>query len=243
MRSVQVARLGRVGKCALSARWTGSCHWTKRTGAVKASVLAVYFPHSAATKELYSLYVAFSQGHIKRGGEKMKKTRMLVTVALLIALEIILTRFLSIKTPIVRISFGFIPIAFSAILFGPVAGGITGALADLLGFFIFPQGTFFPGFTLSAFISGTCYGFFLHKKPDSFVRVLLSVLVIALVVDLGLNTLWLSFITNTAWGPLLITRIIKVVLMYPVQVLLIHFLWRSVGGVMPAGFFRKSVNV
>jgi ECF transporter S component (folate family) len=97
----------------------------------------------------------------------VSRTKTLVFVSLLIAMEVIFTRFLSVQTPILRIGFGFIPVAFAGIMFGPIIAGLTGAVADIIGVLLFPAGSFFPGFTLSAFLGGAAYGVFLHKKPDS----------------------------------------------------------------------------
>ncbi|MEI3502102.1 MAG: folate family ECF transporter S component [Anaerovoracaceae bacterium] len=52
--------------------------------------------------------------------EKKSATSRLVIMAFLIAMEIILTRFCSINTPILRIGFGFLPVAMMGIMFGPV---------------------------------------------------------------------------------------------------------------------------
>lgn len=74
----------------------------------------------------------------------MGKTKVLVMMALFVAMEVILTRFLSIQTPTIRIGFGFVPIALSAILLGPWRGGLTAVLADLLGMLLFSKGMYFP---------------------------------------------------------------------------------------------------
>lgn len=166
----------------------------------------------------------------------MKKTHILVYVSLLISLEIILTRFLSFQTPIVRISFGFIPIMISAYMFGPVIGGITGALSDILGVFLFSASTFFPGFTLSAFLTGFIYGFLLHNQKISLKRIILSVLLISLIVDLGLNTLWLSIITGKAVSALFIVRSIKTAIMIPVQIVSINIVLKLL-----TKYFEKSI--
>ena len=50
-------------------------------------------------------------------------------IALLTALEIVLSRFLSISMWNTKIGFSFLPIAVAAILFGPLAAGTVGALA------------------------------------------------------------------------------------------------------------------
>ena len=65
--------------------------------------------------------------------EQKSNTKRLVVLAFLIALEIILTRFCSIQTPIVRIGFGFLPVAMMGILYGPIWAGIGYAIGDLLG--------------------------------------------------------------------------------------------------------------
>lgn len=86
-------------------------------------------------------------------------TRKLVYMAFLIAISIVLTRLLSLRIAFggvegIRIGFGGLPIIFAGILFGPLAGGIVGALSDLLGYFLNPMGAYMPHFTLTSFLTG-----------------------------------------------------------------------------------------
>ena len=115
----------------------------------------------------------------------MSKAKTIAFVGLLVSMEIIFTRFLSFQTPIIRIGFGFIPIAFSAILFGPLIGGMAAAAADIIGMMIFPKGPYFPGFTLSAFLTGAIYGLFLYRNPVTIVNIAKSVLLITILLILG----------------------------------------------------------
>lgn len=170
----------------------------------------------------------------------MKKTQVLIFIGLLISIKIVLTQFLSIQTPIIRIGFGFIPIALSAIMFGPIWGGITAMLADIIGMLIFPQGAYFPGFTLSAFLGGLIYGLLLYKKPKTILRISIAVFIISLFVDLGLNTLWLSMITGKAAMALLMPRIIKTAIMLPIQIFSIHIFWQYVGSLIQLQFNGAS---
>ena len=172
----------------------------------------------------------------------MKKTRNLVFIALLICMEVILTRFLSIQTPIVRISFGFLPIAFAAAMFGPVIGGLTAALCDILGMMIFPKGIYFPGFTLSASITGVIYGIFLYKKPKSLLRIAMSVMLVTVISDLTLNTIWLSMMTGKAAIALLAPRAVKSLLMYPVQVFVIYTAWQYAGAYIERRYLLTDTN-
>ncbi|MGE5631544.1 MAG: folate family ECF transporter S component [Caulobacteraceae bacterium] len=170
----------------------------------------------------------------------MSRTKTLVFVSLLIAMEVIFTRFLSFQTPIIRIGFGFIPIAFSGIMFGPLIGGLTGALSDIIGVTLFSSGAFFPGFTLSAFLGGVIYGLFLHRKPVTILNVAVSVLLITLFIDLGLNTLWLSMMTGKAVTVLLIPRAYKSAIMLPIQVITIQVLWRYLGSYLNSTNYAKQ---
>ena len=85
--------------------------------------------------------------------DKKFDVKKLIQISLLIAIEVILTRFCSINTPIVRIGFGFLPIAIIAMMYGPLSAGISYAIGDILGMMLFPTGSFFPGFTLTAFLT------------------------------------------------------------------------------------------
>lgn len=157
------------------------------------------------------------------------KTQSMVFVAILVAIHVVLTRFLAIQTPIVRIGFGFIPIALSAMLFGPFVGGLTAALADIVGMIIFPKGAYFPGFTLSAFLGGMIYGVFLYNRPKSKLNVFFAVFCISLGVNLGLNTLWISILTGEAYKVIMLPRIMTQVILLPIQTLLIYATWQYLG--------------
>jgi ECF transporter S component (folate family) len=158
-------------------------------------------------------------------------SKKIVYMSMFITLEVILTRFLSIQTPIVRIGFTFIPIAISAIMFGPIPSGISAALADIVGMMLFSTGgSFFPGFTLTAFLTGVIYGIFLYKKTISPIQIILAVITSTVVVTLGLDTLWLWMLTGKGVHVILPARIIKCVIMAPIQVIMIQMMWRLVIG-------------
>ena len=96
---------------------------------------------------------------------KKQNTQRLIVIAFFIALEIILTRFCSINTDILRIGFGFLPVAMVAMLYGPLWAGAAYAIGDILGMIIFPTAGYFPGFTLTAFLTGCTYVIFLYGGP------------------------------------------------------------------------------
>ncbi len=158
--------------------------------------------------------------------------RTLSILAMLTALNIVLARFCSFNAWNTRIGFGFVPIAAAAMLYGPLAAALTAGLGDLLGALLFPTGTFFPGFTLTAALTGAVFGLFLssgkgfpkadrpgsdRNLPDK-LRYILPVLVNQLFFSLLLNTFWISILYGSPFRALLATRIFQVLLSAPVQI-------------------------
>ncbi len=112
-------------------------------------------------------------------------TKNIAYFGLLIALNVILTRVGSIRiggggTEIVRIGFGGYPVIFAGIVFGPLGGGVVGAIGDLIGMIISPMGPYMPHFTLSAALTGVIPGLIMlmfkdTKSRTSFWKLLLAI--------------------------------------------------------------------
>lgn len=96
--------------------------------------------------------------------KKRFTTRVLVACGLLASISIVLTRVFSYTIPLaglpaLRIGFGDIPVIISGILFGPIAGGLTGGVSDTLGFMLNPMGgPYIPGLTITAILRGVIPG-------------------------------------------------------------------------------------
>jgi len=149
--------------------------------------------------------------------------KKLVMISLFIALQIILTRMLAINLPTIRIGFQFLPLALTGVLFGPIYGAIAATAANLIGVFLFPppQG-FFPGFTLTAAISGAVYGLFLYEKSKKIFNISLSVISVSLI-QLILNTVWLYMMLDVGIMVMLPGRVTTTLMMIPVQISTLSF--------------------
>ena len=157
--------------------------------------------------------------------DRKRKIQNNVNCALLIALEIIFTRFLSIQTPVLRISFAFVPLALTGILYGPLYGFMVGLTADILGMILFSTGGFHPGITLVTALTGMVYGLLLHRKQGEekwtktkvFLRSVMAAFIVNAFLEMGLNTLWLSQILHKGYLALLPARAVKQVIMMGIQ--------------------------
>lgn len=154
------------------------------------------------------------------------KTQKIAYIALLIALQVVLGRFAGIMTPIVSISFSFVPLVINAILFGPVYAATSSAIADIIGALLFPQGLgiYFPGYTVSAALNGLIYGLILYHKPKRFWRISLACIIQSIFISLGLSTYWVYMMTGKGYLAVLPTRILQNAIMLPVKVLVIWIL-------------------
>ncbi|MGO3731804.1 MAG: folate family ECF transporter S component [Vagococcus sp.] len=147
-------------------------------------------------------------------------TKSIALMGLLMGLQIILTRFLSIQTPLVRIGFTFIAVALMGLMFSPLIAGLGNALADFIGITLFPvTGGFFPGFSVSAFMTAAIYSVFFYKKEMTLKRIIIANVIVTLVVDLVMNTFWLYLMLgpgSLAGFPL---RVLKSAVLLVIQVI------------------------
>ena len=155
--------------------------------------------------------------------KQISTTHRIVLMAMLAAIQIVLSRWLSINLWNLKIGFAFVPIAMAGMLLGPIGAGLTGAVADIIGATLFPSGAFFPGFTLTAFITAFGYGFFLQKK-QTMKNILAAVLFSEIVGTILLNTLWISILYGTPFIAVMIPRLGQALGMGIVEVLVIRLL-------------------
>ncbi|HJB23809.1 folate family ECF transporter S component [Jeotgalibaca ciconiae] len=149
----------------------------------------------------------------------------IAVIGLMIALKVVLTRFLAIETQFVRVSFTFIPTILLAIMYGPWVGAFSGALADVAGFFLFPKGfPFSPGFTISAAVAPMIYGLILHRKPLTLRRIILACLAVTVIVNVGLNSLWLRILYDQAFWGMLPIRLFENIVTLPVEAGIIYWI-------------------
>ena len=156
--------------------------------------------------------------------KRSRDIKMLVIIAMLTALEVVLSRFLSIPIGnILKFGFNFVPICVAAYLYGPVASVMVGAAGDLLGALLFPTDTIFYGFTITAALTGAVFGFFLNKKY-SFLRILFSVLIVQLVLTIFLDALWFNLYYGNPYFVAVVTRSIKAGVMIVVQCITLNLI-------------------
>lgn len=152
----------------------------------------------------------------------MSKVKKILFISFMIAATIVLTRFLSIRTPILTISFSFVPIIFTSIILGYKHSILVSVVADIIGALLFPNGAFFIGYTISALLTGLIYGLLLHNKKEFIlnkkfiIKLIISIFLVSFLVNGVLNTIWILITVNDPSKIVVSIRIIKQLIMIPI---------------------------
>ncbi len=180
------------------------------------------------------------------------RVRKICVAAMMIAAEVVLNRFCSIKTAGWNIGFSFVPVVLTALVYGPGMAAVVGGLSDFIGAILFPIGVYHPGFTIIAALMGFNDGIFLHGtdvhwqlgqnemrfavrwNKIGFWQMLIPTLWNHLVLGLCVNTAWVSMLygSKTYWGWFLY-RLPQQAIMIPVTMLLLPVLTRIADLVRP----------
>lgn len=150
---------------------------------------------------------------------QMKKISVLSCSAMLTGVAVILQLFTIPISDLIQVNFLFVPIAMAGAMFGPVSSGLVAVAADILKFLIRPTGGFFPGFTLTALVTGLVYGISFYRRKPGLLRIVLTQLFLDVFAHIGLNTLWLVIMYNKAAAAILPMRAVKTLIVLPIEVL------------------------
>jgi len=159
-------------------------------------------------------------------------TKKMVMVSLLIAMQIVLERFVPlVNLGNIRVSFTFVPVSICSIIFGPLTGGLSAFIADFLGMLIAPggQGAYHFGFGLTTFLGGVTYGLIAKKFGVKTVSMLVAVIICQIVLGAIVNTYWLIDLLGQGYMALFPARLLKSVIMVPIQTVMIVTVWKYIG--------------
>ena len=179
-------------------------------------------------------FYSFIASQFTQSAKVLKRTQALTTTGILLAIQMLLSSFGVFQlTESVKISLAHLALAPTAMLFGPVVAGIQGALSDFLGYLLRPSGPYFPGFTLTALLLGVIYGMLLYRTKRSLWQIILARVIVAVFVNIGLNTLFLSMLYGPAQWAALPLRAMKNLLQLPIDCILLAAVCRTISRIPP----------
>lgn len=161
----------------------------------------------------------------------MKKNYLfkIVLTGILIALNVILERFLAYSVWNMTISFGFITVAFAAAMLGIPYAIAVGGLGDLIGSLLFPFGAYFVGFTITNVLVAVCLAIFIHKNT-SLLNIILATVINKITCTIILNSIWISILYKggiSAFGVVAVPRIFQAVVLGIVEIVVITLIFTN----------------
>lgn len=157
--------------------------------------------------------------------------RDLILLGIIIAMKVILAQF-SFGPAMVKVGLGFIGSVMLGYIFGPVWGSVGGGISDLVSSAIFGnQGGFFIGFTLTAMVGPLIYGLFFYNKEVKIWRIIAATTLVTIIVNIGMNTLWLHLLYGVDFKVALIQRLPKETIVPWVQMVITYFVLQAISRV------------
>lgn len=159
-------------------------------------------------------------------------TQKIVSLALFIALAVVFRRVLNISLPFGDINFGGLPIILAGFIFGPLSGFTVGAVADIIGYPLLPQGAYFPHFTLSSALAGAIPALiynFVHKdkKKPSFWLLCLSIFIGQFITSVLMVSYFKQILLNYPFKLSAAQRLSALILRAPVYAFICMYMMKA----------------
>lgn len=177
----------------------------------------------------------------------MRKTftlRNTLLMAMLIAISIILSRFLGfyLDPNSLRISFESIPILLAGVWMGPVAGMLVGAIADILGSFLSGV-AFTPFLTIGPILTGFLAGImsrYIFKKSNT-ISLSISCITAEFISSMLITTYILMMLYGGTYWALFITRLPFKLITITVNTVAVNALNRLLYNKIVKKYLKKTV--
>ena len=173
----------------------------------------------------------FCAGYWRDALAELKNTKMLVFAALIIALRVALKTLVKIPlAPNLDITPAFLANALGAMVYGPVVGGLSAIISDVLGVLL-KGDTYFLPYVLTEIAGSVIFALFFYRQKITPTRVILSRFTICLCVNILLQTPIDIWFQKVMYGKstvvLTLPRIFKNFFMFPIESLVLTVFLRA----------------
>lgn len=176
----------------------------------------------------------FSAEYWRLSAKELTSTKMLVLAAVLTAMRIAIKMLKIPIGPNLNITFGFVINSIGSMIYGPVMSIITSAVSDTVGAVLFPSGTYFFPYIFEEIAGGLIFALFFYRTKISTTRILFARFMVTLVCNIILNPCITYFYfmmldpTNITYSIFTPLRLIKNLVMFPIQSLVLVILFNAI---------------
>ena len=171
----------------------------------------------------------FSREYWRLAAAEFRDLKMILFAALMIAVRVLLKGIKIPVAPSIEINIAFIANAFGAMIYGPLVAIAGAAVSDTLGCILFPSGPYFFPFIFTEIASSFIFALFLYRAEVSTTRITFSRFCICLFVNVLLSEpifIWYYNWLHTPYTPFQLVRIIKNLVMFPIESVVLTILFR-----------------
>ena len=177
---------------------------------------------------------------------QLKNVRMLTLAGIITAASIVLESFpIYLLGTSLKIYFSFLVISLGCYVYGPAVGILVGFANDTLGFLISSFGEpYFPGYLITAMLSGLIYGTLLYRQRITVLRLVVVRLVINYGSNVLLGSVWKAMLYGKGYYYYFTTGLVKNTTMLPIEVLLMVLMFQlALPALARSGLLPKEVAV
>ena len=183
----------------------------------------------------------FSADYWRAARRELNNPRVLAFSGLVCAMAIVLESLpIYLLGPSLKIYFSFLAVSLGCMCYGPCVGMMAGAIIDSVGFLLSSYGEpYFPGYLVTAVLSGFIYGVLLYKRKPTLLRIIAVRLIINYGSNVLLGSVWKAMLYGKGYLYYLTSGAIKNTLMLPVEVFL---MWAVLNAAVNYGLDRKYIH-
>ena len=168
----------------------------------------------------------YAAAYWQQAADEFKNIRVLAFAGMVTALAIILESFpIYLLGQSLKIYFSFVVVSLGCACYGPLVGMGVGAVIDTLGFLLSSYGEpYFPGYLITAMLSGLIYGVMLYQRKPT---------------NVLLGSVWKAMLYGKGYLYYLSTGMVKNTIMIPIEVAL---MWLALNAAEKHGLDRRYLH-
>lgn len=199
-----------------------------------------------SSSALFGTFSPLSPAYWADARAQLKNVRMLTLAGIITAASIVLESFpIYLLGTSLKIYFSFLVISLGCYVYGPAVGILVGFANDTLGFLISSFGEpYFPGYLITAMLSGLIYGTLLYRQRITVLRLVVVRLVINYGSNVLLGSVWKAMLYGKGYYYYFTTGLVKNTTMLPIEVLLMVLMFQlALPALARSGLLPKEVAV
>ena len=171
----------------------------------------------------------YAAAYWQQAADEFKNIRVLAFAGMVTALAIILESFpIYLLGQSLKIYFSFVVVSLGCACYGP------------LGFLLSSYGEpYFPGYLITAMLSGLIYGVMLYQRKPTILRLIVTRLLINYGSNVLLGSVWKAMLYGKGYLYYLSTGMVKNTIMIPIEVAL---MWLALNAAEKHGLDRRYLH-